>query len=52
VLSKAIPKMLADGGQKSPKEELREIIARGDAQDVEVGQGKATGPTGIFQRAE
>jgi hypothetical protein len=28
VLSKAIPKMLADGGQKSPKEEMREIIAR------------------------
>lgn len=28
VLSKAMPKMLGDGGRKSPKEEMRSMIER------------------------
>ena len=46
VLSKAMPKMLADGGQKSPKEEMLEILERTSARTWKRDGTRRPGPLG------
>ena len=37
----AMPKMLADGGQKPVKDQMREILEGDDGEDVEAVQSRA-----------